>query len=633
MRLICGFLRLDGGPAEHTRLDAMAAAMVEPGLAPGIARWVEGPVALAVLDFSEREVKPARGGSGLLLTADVRLDEPDRLAEALGTSYPPAGTAGDETLLLAALERWGADGIGRVLGDFAVAAWDPRSRSLICARDAMGVRPFFFRHRPGEVFAFASLAGGLRAGGFAARELDEDFLLGPLAGAHFGPERSLFRGVERLAPGGLLRVSAERVDRRRHWQPDPASAGRRTIGPEEAAEELAALVTEAVRCRLPPAGPVAAHLSGGLDSSALAILAARMLRPQGRFLLGYSFLPRPVGTYDPPGERPYVEAVLRQESDIAWMPIHVTDPAAYVLPTMDLDMALPCDHTTPELQVFADAAARGAGILLSGWGGDEGATFNGRGALAEALLAGRWRILAGECRALSADRGWSPLAVLRGEILPYLLPEEMRSLMRRLRGRPPPPRASAEALLRPEMIARMSGKKMLLGPDAIANRLCLLNGRHLARRAEGWAQMGARHGLAATFPLLDRRVVAFALSLPSRLFYRGGWSRRVFRDAMAGILPVEILWRRDKLAPFTESPALVAAQREVLLKRLAELRGHPRVAVLFNLDRLEDYVRALPVAGEEPQQARSLCEDSAFGARASQILRTFHHALYVQQHY
>lgn len=633
MRLICGFLRLDGAPAEHTRLDAMAAGMVEPGLTPGIACWVEGPVALAVLDFSNRAVRPARGESGLLLAADVRLDEPDRLADALGTSRLPAGTDGDETLLLAALERWGADGVGRVLGDFAVAAWDPGSRSLICARDAMGVRPFFFRHRPGEVFAFASLVSGLHAGGFATRELDEDFLLSPLAGPYLGPERSLFRGVERLAPGGLLQVSAERVDRRRHWQLDPASAGRRIIGPEAAAEELAALVTEAVRCRLPPAGPVAAHLSGGLDSSALTILAARMLRAQGRSLFGYSFLPNPVGSDDLPGERPYVEAALRQEPDIVWTPIHVTDPAAYVLPAMDPDTALPRDPSSPELQIFSDAAARGAGILLSGWGGDEGATFNGRGALAEALLAGHWRTLAGEIRALSASRGRSPLDVLRGEVLPYLLPEGMRSVVRRLRGRPPPPRASAEAMLWPDMIARMSAIRLLLGADAVANRLSLLNGRHLAHRAEGWAQMAARHGLAVTFPMLDRRVVAFALSLPSRLFYRGGWPRRVFRDAMADVLPAEILWRRGKLAPFTESPALVAAQRELLLKRLAELRGHPRVAAFINLDCLEEYVMALPTAGEVPQQARSLCEDAAFAARASQILRTFHYALYIHQHY
>lgn len=647
MRLICGFLHLDGRPAESGRLDAMAAAMVAPGLTPGLVRRIEGSVALAMLDFPVRGIVSApvealEDASGLLLAADVRLDEPDRLAEALGVPLPPAGAAGDETLLRAVLERWGADGLGRMLGDFAVVAWDPRSQRLTCGRDAFGVRPFFFLHRPGEVFAFASLSCGLRAGGFVARELDEDYLLAPLVESALGPERSLFRGVERLAPGGLLQVSAQRIERGCHWRLDAASAGRNAIRPEEAAEELTALVTEAVRCRLPAAGPVAgraagsvaAHLSGGLDSSALAILAARILRRQGRSLLGYSFLPSPLGAYDPPGERPYVEAVLRQEPDIVWTPVHVRDSAAYVLPDMDLDLALPYDSATPEAQVFADAAARGAGILLSGWGGDEGATFNGRGALAEALLAGRWRTLAGEFRALSADRGRSPLTALRGQLLPYLLPDEALVLVRRLLGRPPhPPRANAEAMLRPDLVARVSGERIFLGPDAAVNRLRLLSAAHLTRRAEDWAQMGARYGLAVAFPLLDRRVVAFALSLPSALFHRGGWTRRVFRDAMAGILPPEIRWRRGKLAPFTEGPALVAVQRDALLARLADLRRHPRVAALFDLDRLEEAVLALPTAETASQQARSLCEDDAFRARAIRILRCVRSAIYVQQHY
>lgn len=633
MRLICGFLRLDGQPAAVGHLDTMAGAMIGPGLAPGIARWIEGPVALATLDFPDHKITPVPGASGLVLAADTRLDEPDRVAEALGTPRPPAGAAGDEALLLAALERWGADGLGRLLGDFAIAAWDPHSRSLICARDAFGVRPFFFVHRPGEVFAFASLPQGLHAAGFATRELDEDFLLAPLASAHLGPERSLFRGIERLAPGGLLRVSAQRMERGHHWQLDAASAGRRTIRPEEAAEEMAALVAEAVRCRLPAAGPVAAHLSGGMDSSALTILAARFLRRQGRPLLGYSFLPTPLATYDPPGERPYVEAVLRQEPDIVWRPIHMGDPAAFILAEMHPDQVQPYHSMDPEVQVFTDAAAQGAGILLSGWGGDEAATFNGRGALAEALVTGRWRTLVGEIRALSRDRGWTPLNVLSNQILRYLLSEKTFVLLRRLAGRtPPPPGASAEALLWPDTVARVSAGKVFLGPNAVANRVNLTNSALIAQRMEWWAQTGARHGLAVAYPLLDRRLVTFALSLPSSLFYRGGWTRRVYRDAMAGILPPEILWRRDKLSAFPELPALVAAQRDTLLNRLGALRRHPRIPTLFNLDRLEEYVLALPTPEEALQQASSLCNDDAFSARAKQIFRTFRHIIYVQQH-
>lgn len=630
MRLICGFLHLDGRPADATCLDTMAAAMVEPGLAPRIIRRIDGPAGLATLDFAEPSAALPHGDSSLLLAADVRLDEPERLAEALST-----GKARDEALLLAALERWGAEGVGRVLGDFAFAVWDPRSRTLLCARDGMGVRPFFFLHRPGEVFAFASLPRGLHADGFAARNLDEAYLLGTLLTTHYGPERSLFRGVERLAPGGWLRVSAGRVERGRHWRPDPASAGRRVCRPEEAAEELAALVTEAVRCRLPAAGPVAAHLSGGLDSSALAILAARKLRGEGRSLLGYSFLPTPQGGFDPPGERPYIDAVLRQEPDIVWTPIRIGDPAAFILPRMDEDQPQPCDRTDPETQVCADAAARGAEILLSGWGGDEGVTFNGRGALAEALLAGRWRALAGEVRALAAETGHSPFQVLRGDALSYVIPDAVWTLGRRLLGRPslPPTRPDVDTMLRPDAVAAVSVRKPPLKPDAVANRLRLLTGQHLSLRTEFWALTGARHGLAVTFPLLDRRVVAFALSLPSALFIRGGWKRRVFRDAMADVLPAEIRWRRDKLSPFPELPAVLAMQRDALLGRLAEMRGHPRVTALFDLDAIERRVRAQPAAEEASRRAASLCQDRRATVEALLLLRVFRFAAYVQQHH
>ena len=76
-----------------------------------------------------------------------------------------------------------------------------------------------------------------------------------------------------------------------------------------------------------------------------------------------------------------------------------------------------------------------------------------------------------------------------------------------------------------------------MAPDGRENRWRLMTSPHIAERAEIWAQTGARHGLAFAFPLLDRRVVEFALSLPSEFFLRGGFRRRPFRDAMVDVLP------------------------------------------------------------------------------------------------
>src|SRR3954452_5508562 len=120
MRLICGIFRLDGSEAREEGLRAMIAQMDVPRLHPSLRIWRDGPTALAVMEFSAHPAPklPEQGDS--VMAADVRLDEPLPLAEAVG-----ARTSGSEgALLLAALETYGPAGLDRVLGDFAFASWN-----------------------------------------------------------------------------------------------------------------------------------------------------------------------------------------------------------------------------------------------------------------------------------------------------------------------------------------------------------------------------------------------------------------------------------------------------------------------------------------------------------------------------
>lgn len=639
MRLICGFLHLDGRPAEVGRLAAMVAAMVEPGLTPAVARFAEGPIALATLDFAPgslpgsappRVAPPAtdlpRGARGLVLAADARL-------------YEGADGRTDEATVLHALERRGGDGggdgwLGGIFGDFALAAWDPRDQTLLCARDGMGVRPLFINDQPGRIFAFASLPRGLHASGLVPRELDEAALLSTLLMRETPNDRSVFRGVERLAPGTWLAVSARRRKSGQHWQLSPATAGQNHCRPEEAAEEMAALVTQAVRVRLPATGPVATHLSGGLDSPSVTVLAARGLRATGRSLLAYPFLPTQHGDYAPDGEGKLAQTVLDQEPDIVSIPARIGPPLDFLLPRMDCDQPLPFDPADPDAWVCIDAAARGAGVLFSGWGGDQGASFNGRGALAEALLAGRWWMLAREIRARSLAMGCAMSATLRGDVLSYLLPEAVQTVARRLRSRVlDSPQMILTRLLRHEAMDGVTPPPPPMAPDAVANHLSLLSSQVLKRRPEHWALTGARTGIAATFPLLDRRVIEFALSLPSTMFLRGGVSRRVYRDAMIGILPNKILENRVKEIPISETSLVVALQRDALLCRLPDLREHPRVNALFNLDALEQRLRALPAPEEISRRAGELGDSPALKKLSLMLPRVLRFIAYVQQHH
>ncbi len=125
------------------------------------------------------------------------------------------------------------------------------------------------------------------------------------------------------------------------------------------------------RCRLPRAGETGAHLSGGLDSSALSVLAARQLREQGRTLHAYSFLDRQRNDVTLEDESDFVKAVLEQEGDIDWTPVRPPGAAPASDDLLEADKMTPLRDDDPENTVCARAEEQGVGLILSGWGGDE----------------------------------------------------------------------------------------------------------------------------------------------------------------------------------------------------------------------------------------------------------------------
>ena len=337
-------------------------------------------------------------------------------------------------------------------------------------------------------------------------------------------------------------------------------------------------------------------MSGGLDSSSIAILAARRLREEGRSLHAYSFLDRQRNDITLEDETEFVKAVLEQEDDIDWTPIR--PPAGLGIGVqVDADKMTPLGGGEPENQVCARAEDQGVGVILSGWGGDEGAAFNGRGTLAELFLRGRWRKLAREISALKRERGWSASRIFRSEVLSYMVPDPMRLLIRRITGKAAdlqtsfPQSLSAAARRR---LAASGGQGLRMAADGRENRWRLLTSPHIAERAEIWAQTGARHGVAIVFPLLDRRVVEFSLSLPSELFLRDGFRRRTFRDAMANVLPARVRLRHQKYQSLPGRMIDLVDGRNELLAQIDVYERNESVRRLIDLAYLRRLVEAFP---------------------------------------
>lgn len=616
MRLICGLMRLDGNDADEVLLRAMAAQMVVPRLRPTFSAWQEGPTALGVLDFSVANgmALPLPQSSSLAMAADVRLDEP--------TSMPA------DMRLLSTVEQQGPDALDSVLGDFSFACWNRSAQILVCGRDAFGIRPFAYVYKPGELFAFASLPKALHGSGIVSKIIDEHALARRML-YRLRSDDSLIAGICRLPPAHYLEVSRSGIALKRYWQLDRAAVGTTRCPPEAAARELRRLVEQAVLCRLPPGG-IGAHLSGGLDSSALAVLAARRLREEGRTLQAYSFLDRKRNDIALKDETEFVQAVLDQEAGIAWTAVR--PPAGLERsPPLDADTMAPLDQDEPDNQVCAHAEEHGVGLILSGWGGDEAATFNGRGVLAEHLLRGRWRLFAREASALAKERGWSLPHILTREVLSYLLPDTVVARLKRAAGKKPDLAASLDAMLSAKVRRQLTDERIALVADGRENRWRLITSPHIAERAEMWAANGAHHGVAFAFPLLDRRVVEFALSLPSELFLRDGFRRRVFRDAMKGILPEKIRWRHHKYMAFPSSLIDLADNKDGFAARIDANAGNEGFCRLFDVARLRNLLDDFPSPEDIRKEMRGNDTPVTAGSMAA-VAQALQGASYLEQH-
>jgi asparagine synthase (glutamine-hydrolysing) len=543
---IFGVWRLDGRPLEAAVLERMSESLAHRG-PDGVGSWVAGPFGLGhrmlrTTPESDHERQPVIAENGALaLTADVRLDNREELITRLGIRDRNLGEVSDADILLRAFER-DEDSASRLTGDFAFAVRDAERDALSLARDPFGVKPLYYTHLPGRLFAFASDIEALLTLPEVTREVDEDevarHLLIPIG---VDPAAAYFRQVRKVLPGHLLRVSARGVEEKRYWDLDDEHE-LRLASPGEYGEAIREAFTEAVRVRLRSRTAVAAMLSGGIDSSSIACVAARLLAGSGRPLHTLSAVYPDVPASD---ERAHIDAILARIDAVPhFLAADETDPIAEI-DRMNrlLGGASWGINLYLNWELFGVAAAAGAGVVLDGFDGD--ATIShGRAWLSELAIAGRWWKLA---------RASIPYSRRRGEpaLTEYLaLVRFGRGRRRRLAEGPREVRTSMpeESAIAPDFARRFEARSMRSDPVSTERQAHAraLTGSTLAE-ALGWIEAcGAGRGVEVRFPFFDRRLAELAVSLPPDQKLRGGWSRFAMRSAMEGILPPSIQWREDK---------------------------------------------------------------------------------------
>jgi asparagine synthase (glutamine-hydrolysing) len=404
---IFGLFNQDGAPVLRGELTDMASLLERRG-PDGTGLWNAGSTSLGHTLLATTpellfERQPLRDPeTGCVITADVRLDNRDELIAALGLT-DRADITGDADLILTAYLAWGEACPERFLGDFAFAIWDPRHRTLFCARDQFGMRPLYYHHTPGRFVVFASEPRAILVLPWTPYRINEgriaDFLVTQLEG--IDKTSTFFEEVYRLPPAHMLTVTPSRATRRRYWTLEPGPELRLSSN-DAYAEAFLDVFREAVRCRLRGAGPVGSMLSGGMDSGSVVAVAREILAEDGR---------GPLPTFSAMGPDP--ETCVETRTIHAALTMDGLDP--HLIRYDRLDALMPeleeltwnldepfDNHMTLLRAVYLSAHRQGIKVLLDGVAGD---TVLGEGDyIARLIRGGRW--LTAYSEASGKERFW-----------------------------------------------------------------------------------------------------------------------------------------------------------------------------------------------------------------------------------
>jgi asparagine synthase (glutamine-hydrolysing) len=613
MSAVAGLWRLDGRPDAGEGCARMLAAQAIYGPHHS-AQWCDGPVALGrrltrLLPEDVNDRQPLVGGGGRhVVVADLRLDNREELAAALAIPGERARTLCDAAILLVALGRWGDACVEHLVGDYAFAQWDGAERRLLLARDPLGRRPLHYYRSP-RLLAFASMPKGLHALADVPYAPDEEHVaeflaLLPQSGSH-----SFFREVERVEPGHVVTVTAERVVTRRFWEPKRTTL--RLKSAADYADALRSHLDTAVRCRLRGASrAVGAHLSAGLDSPAVAATAARLLAPSGGRVVAFTSVPREgydgFSSHQQIGdEGPLAAATAALYPNME----HVLVRTSGRSPLRDLDRDFilydqPMLNICNGVWVHAindEARARKLTVMLTGEMGNFGLSHSGSELLAELLRSGRWLQLWQEARALVAGKmRW------RGVALQTLGPWIPAALwiwaQRRLRGVDRDiahysaihPRRLAEL----DLVSRAKerGLDLTYRPwsDGFAARMWGLRrvdlGNYIKGVLGGW-------GVDLRDPTADVRLIEFCLSVPTDQFFRNGTNRALARRALADRLPREVVAEQRKGHQGVDWHEGLTAARDQVAAELDRLDACAPAARALDIARLRRLIAQWPTGG------------------------------------
>jgi asparagine synthase (glutamine-hydrolysing) len=508
---------------------------------------------------------------------DVRKD-----LEAHGHKYR---TKSDTETIVHAYEQWGEDCIHHFRGMFAFAIWDAPKRRLLLVRDRLGIKPLYWTRTPSALI-FGSEIKAILASDLIEPEANGAVLPEILSTRYTSGEETLFRGIHKLLPGHLLVFEGGEIKTRQYWDVPTRETASNQQPATHPIVRFRELLEESVRLRLMSDVPLGMFLSGGIDSSAIAAIMAKMIdRPLQTFSV--AFKDRAFNELE--YAREVARAIGAESHEIV-----IDDQDFFgALPKLVWHEDEPIAHTSSVPLYFVSALARQhVTVVLTGEGSDE-------------LLAGygKYPRVAWNWRAGTVYERMLP-AAMRASIAHGVVPRLPRKLARYAKRSFLAMDRSAESMFFDNFASiRLADQQALLAPElraaatragAYASSLGYFNKpngsstlldrllyadikTYLVELLMKQDQMSMAASIESRVPFLDHKLVEYAATLPDQWKLSGFTTKRVLRESMKGLLPESIL-NRPKMGfpvPFAgwTRGAWNAVARDVLLDRRSRERG------------------------------------------------------------
>lgn len=482
----------------------------------------------------------------LTITFHGRIDNREELASLLKWSFPLKETP-DSSLVLAAYRKWQKECAARILGDFTFVIWDSFEKQLYCARDPMGIKPFYY-YQSNDLFAFASEMKGLLSLGQIPKDINANRIVDFLSGVTTDRSSTFYNNISRLEPGSFIVLDYHKSQRYQYHEFTPGRIECKTD--EEYEEAFRDIFTNAVKCRLRSNGTIGSFLSGGLDSSSICCVAARELAKEKEASLHtFSGIFNSLHSCD---EREYFQHVLNKYS---LTPHYVIADELKSAPLFDeliaiLDEPFLAPHVFMIYALLLQIKDLGIQVVLDGHDGDSAISY-GNGLYFELAASGNilalWKLLRSErvtdSRPLTR-RLYNIYKQLIKQSHPLLRQRnESRILHSVLKAVAPEFRNSLETRQR---ILNYTKQIPMPGlPEKIGHFRTIT--QPIQSSALEWLEhIFMTHGVTPRYPFFDRRLIEFCLALPASQKLRSGMRRSILRRAMATIVPHEILQRTRK---------------------------------------------------------------------------------------